>query len=122
MTTITLEALHLRLAPVADCARYDSLRNVGKWKEPTFSPDKGSEALPYAPRLIWRLYAISASVAGIFRPRVTMTRSFAGIRSSRDILADRMKRPPHGQTLLFASMTISSRGKGSANSCDWPRR
>jgi transposase len=38
VTIITPEALHLRHAPVADCARYDSLRRGGSWKEPTFSP------------------------------------------------------------------------------------
>jgi hypothetical protein len=38
VTIITPEALHLRHAPVADCARYDSLRSSNSWKEPTFSP------------------------------------------------------------------------------------
>jgi hypothetical protein len=38
VTIITPEALHLRHAPVADCARYDSLRRGSSWKEPTFSP------------------------------------------------------------------------------------
>jgi transposase len=38
VTIITPEALHLRHAPVADCARYDNLRRGSSWKEPTFSP------------------------------------------------------------------------------------
>jgi hypothetical protein len=38
VTTITPEALRLRHAPAADCARYDSLRKGTPWKEPIFSP------------------------------------------------------------------------------------
>ena len=38
LTIITPEALHLRHAPVADCARYDNLRRGSSWKEPTFWP------------------------------------------------------------------------------------
>jgi hypothetical protein len=38
VTIIMPEALHLRHAPVADCARYDSLRKDSSWKEPAFSP------------------------------------------------------------------------------------
>jgi transposase len=37
VTIITPEALRLRHAPAADCARYDSLRESTRWKEPTFS-------------------------------------------------------------------------------------
>jgi transposase len=37
VTIITPEALRLRHAPAADCARYDSLREGTRWKEPTFS-------------------------------------------------------------------------------------
>lgn len=38
VTIITPEALQLRHAPAADCARYDSLREGNSWKEPAFSP------------------------------------------------------------------------------------
>ena len=38
VTIITPEALHLKHAPAADCARYDSLRRVSSWNGRTFSP------------------------------------------------------------------------------------
>jgi hypothetical protein len=38
VTIITPEALLLRHAPTADCARYDSLRRASSWNEPIFSP------------------------------------------------------------------------------------
>ena len=37
-TIATPEALHLRCAPAADCARYDSLRRISPWNGRTFSP------------------------------------------------------------------------------------
>jgi len=38
VTIITPEALHLKHAPAADCARYDSLRRGSSWNGRTFSP------------------------------------------------------------------------------------
>ena len=38
VTIATPEALHLRHAPAADCARYDSLRRISPWNGQTFSP------------------------------------------------------------------------------------
>ena len=38
VSIITPEALHLRHAPAADCACYDSLRRASSWNEPIFSP------------------------------------------------------------------------------------
>jgi transposase len=38
VTIVTPQALLLRHAPAADCARYDSLRRSSPWKETTFSP------------------------------------------------------------------------------------
>jgi hypothetical protein len=38
VTIATPEALHLKQAPAADCARYDSLRRIGPWNGPAFSP------------------------------------------------------------------------------------
>ena len=38
VTIATPEALHLKHAPAADCARYDSLRRASSWNGPTFSP------------------------------------------------------------------------------------
>ena len=38
VTIATPEALHLKHAPAADCARYDSLRRVSSWNGRTFSP------------------------------------------------------------------------------------
>jgi len=37
VTIVTPHALRLRHAPVADCARYDQLRNPRSWNEPKFS-------------------------------------------------------------------------------------
>src|SRR6516225_4835621 len=38
VTIATPEALHLKCAPAADCARYDSLRRISPWNGRTFSP------------------------------------------------------------------------------------
>jgi hypothetical protein len=38
LTIATPEALHLKCAPAADCARYDSLRRISPWNGQTFSP------------------------------------------------------------------------------------
>ena len=38
LTIATPEALRLKHAPAADCARYDSLRRASSWNEPIFSP------------------------------------------------------------------------------------
>jgi hypothetical protein len=38
VTIATPEALRLKHAPAADCARYDSLRRASPWNGQTFSP------------------------------------------------------------------------------------
>jgi hypothetical protein len=37
ITILTPDALRLRHAPLADCARYDRLRRAWPWKDPTSS-------------------------------------------------------------------------------------